>query len=89
MYETPRSLNNMTKQEITRLHSLLTQLTRQEILGMLDMRWWLEFDQTLSQRGSLACETSDFLSSQQVSLQLCINYQIGYNPVITFHGFGN
>ena len=38
-------------------HSSLSQLTCQEILGVLDTSRWREFDQTLSARESLARET--------------------------------
>ena len=55
---TPRSLNNMPKKGTACLHLSLTQLTHQEILGMLETRWWQEFDQTLSPRESLACKTN-------------------------------
>ena len=54
----PCFLNNMPKKAIACLHLSLTQLTCQEILGVLETRWWWEFDQTLSPRESLACETS-------------------------------
>jgi len=56
---TPRALNNMPKKATACLHSSLTQLTHQEILGVLETRWWWEFDQTLSPRESLAHETSE------------------------------
>ena len=42
------SPNNMPKKATARLHLSLTQLTRQEILGVLETRWWWEIDQTLS-----------------------------------------
>ena len=56
---TPRALNNMPKKATACLHSSLTQLTHQEILGVLETRWWWEFDQTLSPHESLARKTSE------------------------------
>ena len=44
----------------THLHSLLTQLTCQEILGVLETRWWHNvgiWPDSLLPSESLACET--------------------------------
>ena len=57
------SLNSMAKKATVYLHSSLTQLTRQEIFCVLEMRWWWEIDQTLSPRESLVCETITHLTS--------------------------
>ena len=75
----------MPNKATVRLHSSLTQLTRQEILGMLETRWWWEIDQTLSPRESLARETSHlighvfFFMSTETKTHFVTNVQIWMN----------
>ena len=59
-------------------HSSLSQLTRQEIVGMLDTSRWREFDQTLSARESLACKTKQHMGY--------FNHIFGGLSCISVHG---
>ena len=72
------SPNNMPKKATARLHLSLTQLTRQEILGVLETRWWWEIDHTLSSRVRVWAARLAWSHLQTISLCwasiLCNNY---------------
>ena len=73
------SLNSLPKKATSRLHSSLTQLTRHEILGVLEMRWWWEIDQTLSLRENLARETVPSIQFCWItSLRACDRSKTGH-----------